>query len=414
MNPFRITALALLVLFGLVGATSCSKPAPVVVDEEPELTVEEMEAERERQRLARLSDRTLKMRKRLRNAKASQIDRNLFQDLQALLISTQGTKYENDALSMMNQSKERFQTKAQNELDAVLARVNALMEDGDFVGADEELFKFPEAYHHVPWSVGTREPTDALKEWGKKQEEIKLFDRASTHADTVMSRAAGLKNQGTLEGIIAAIAILESYHDRYKNTKHYPEVREMIERYLPIYEELKAEAAPPPDIAWVEMGVEGLIPHGPTELFKELESGYEVENKTESPVQIVGGEKEWIDYTMECDVRIDSGQKLLIGMSAGFSRGQYGYKPIRVPIRTGEWVRLRVQVRKGKFEIYDLDEGEILDEGRTAFPEGNFAVFALPAETIALKKVRYQLYRSTKDAAAEDSGGGGDQEDGNG
>lgn len=403
-------------------ATSCSKgedSAPVEVEEK--ISPEEAEAERERIRLEKLERSVTKMRKHLRSSGVDAIDANLFQDLQALVSNTQGTKFEDAAMQMMNQSKERFQTKAQTELDTLLERVNSMMAEGDFIGADEELYKFPEKYHYVPWSRGTREPTDALKEWGLKQAEIKLFDKAATSAETVMSRAAGFKNRGTLEGIIKAIAVLESYHSRYEPTKHYSEVQEMIERYIPIYEELKAEAAPPEPVDWVNMGVEGLIPHGATELFKELDNGYEVENTSEHPVQIVGGEKEWIDYTVEFDVRIDSGQKLLIGLSAGFSRGQYGYKPIRVRIPTGEWVRLRAEVRKGRFKIFDLGDAEdedsrpeILDEGRTDFPEGNFAVFALPSETMAMRNLRYQLFRTSKSEDGADGGGDGEGDDDSG
>lgn len=396
---FRLLLLLSFPAFLFLGAACSPKSADNdSVDDEPEYTQEEMEAERERIRMQDLANMVKKSRK-LVAANRPDVE-TVIEQLKVLEINVRGTKYEKDATQLIAQEKRRLEQFAADELKRIMPAVDKLMDDKDYRAAEDEL------YNLYDWQRFAELP--ATKDYEKKRDSIRIFIEAEMSADEVLPLAAKFKRQGE---VAKAIAVLESFSDRYTETTFYPEVRQTIEDYMAVYLEEKEAEEELLSIAWVDLALDELVPRGGDDddsVFRIIGGAYEVDNSTEGAAQLVGGEHNWIEWYLEFDAKVPSGKKLNLGVRSrlDYRTNTRQYESFGFELPTDDWIKLRVEVREGHCKLIQVFEDQvdlIADPVRLSNPTGGFAFNFRPGDSLALRNLRYKVF-SQEEGLDDDEG----------
>lgn len=394
-RAFCVAGGFLLVLAG------CSPSGPATsVPKEPEPTDEEKKATREKQRLEDLGKRLAKG-KQLARRKDLEIE-TIIKTLRTLETNTVGTKYEAEVKKLLEQQRQRLVDLAQAQFDAALPEVAKLMKEEDYRSAEDALID--------NFNSKRFEELPAKKAFDAKIEEIKLYMSAEGQSTEVQGQAMKYKRQGDL---VKAIAMLETYSDRYSETSYYPEIRALVDQYL---EEYKVEKAAEQDllsVEWVNIPGFDLTAHGAENVF-ELDEGsdtWNAKNSSEGPAQLVGGDDKWLDWFLEFEAKVPDGQVLNLGVRSreNIRTGQREFGNYPFTIDTAEWVKLRVEVREAHVKLINVDSKALIDSDRLASPSGGFAFNLLPGDELSVRKLRFKLFAKIEGDEPKD---GEDQEGG--
>lgn len=388
--------LALCSWLGFGGVSGCSKPAPEAVDQpEPEMTEAEKEASREAARLKTIENRLKTARERLRQNIPIE---TLFGELEALRASAIGTSLEAETQKLVDEQREKFAALAQAEYDKLVPEVDRLIAAGDFYDADSLLGSFDYDRFAEDPLLGEQ---PVIKVFKAKRAEIKLFERANNDAGVIRDRARKFHQEGDL---VRAIAVLETFSNRYDKTVPYKEIREQIREYLVEYRAEKAKQAELLAVDWVEMDIYSLQPHGADGIFTEIAGGWQGQNNTDGNAQIVGGEDGWLDWFLEFEVKV-GGEELDLGIRFKQNRrtNRREYVAYKVPLPSEEWVRLRIEVKDAHARLIRVegDNAELIETVRLRAPDGGFAFLLPPASSVSVRNFRHKVFRAN-DAAAEE------------
>ncbi|MGE3163470.1 MAG: hypothetical protein AB7O52_01040 [Planctomycetota bacterium] len=402
----ELAAFALSSCLAVFAPIGCSQRAAAPVTEpEPEMTEAEKKASRDAARLAQLDTRLSKARERIR-AKV-QIE-DLLGELEALRASAVGTPFEAEAQKLIDAEKARFAEFAEAEFEKLLPEVDRFIAAGEFYDADNLL----ETFDYDRFAEGVMGEQPVIKRFKEKRAEIRLHSEATTAAATLRDRARKFHQEGDL---VRAIAVLETFPNRFERTSHFKEIRQQIKEYLSEYKAEKVKETEKLAIEWVDLDPYGLVPHGADGIFTEITGGWQGENNTEGNAQIAGGEDGWLDWFLEFDAKVPDGQELSVGIRfrPDNRTNQKRYEVFSMPTGSDDWVRLRIEVQEAHARLIRVrgEQVELIEVVRLKFPSGGFAFNLKPGDSFSVRNFRHKVFKMEEGpgagdgATTEDAGG---------
>ena len=364
------------------------------VEEEPELSEEELKQQAHAAKEARIASQVLKRKGDLRkNPLEFEQNKQNFEDV---LHGARGTRYETEVTEAIEKIQSDFESYAQSQFDKLLPEIEKFVSEGDFRGAEDVLER---------WDLKRFKDLPAAKAHGEKDEQIALYFGAESEQTAVIDQAEAFANQNELN---RAIALLEAYPDRYKNTPYYSKVRAEIPQYYDQYLADKKADMERLNIAWEPVEIDDYfgdftpISMGEPEAWKASGGVIEGENGTGKTAILTFGEDNWIDYYIEFEIRTDQ-EELPIGIHREYrvATKDWQYRVHRVDYEGLDWRRLQLKVEKGRAVIEDPDEGEELYSEFAGAGEGGIAFFLEPGAKLAIRNVKKKVILEAKKEGAE-------------
>ena len=406
----KILILILLVGTAGIGVPGCGDPvAPVEVEPTtPRKTAEELAQEQEQRDKERLETRYQGL------SKAVRTDPERFDDwishLEDLIYASEGTSIQIKAKKLLEAQLQFREDEGQKSLDQMTTRVEALVEEGDPLAAENILEGFD--------PDGMFEKTAAFKGWQALKKKVAMRQAAEVDFDRITRRARAYRRQ---EELAQAIGLLESFSDEYKGTQEYAEVVETIQEYLAEYVIARAAIAEQLAIEWIDLEVDQYLSSfraSATDSDATVWSAEDGEvvgnNETSGLAQLEIGDDLWEEYSVEMEIQLVSGDQINLGITAGMrpGAGVKNYDVHGFESEKDEWLRIRIELKEGLIRLTDLDSLERLDDDmRPYFAAGGIAVLLRPDESVRLRNVRYKVFRPVPgeepdpDGAEEESEG---------
>lgn len=246
---------------------------------------------------------------------------------------------------------------------------------------------------------------DALGLRDKKVEDIERRAAARDHASTVLRMGNGFKSQ---QDFAKAVAILESFPDRYADTPYYKEVRDLLKDCYERYLTEKQSEVQEETVAWTALDIDSQLTNFRTRAVKDVDKVWQVDkeegedviagnNETEDNAQLMIGDsssESWQEYILEFDVRIGDGEKeLKLGVGQRELRGmkQRQFSMYRVPLAGGNWYKIAVWVQGGKLRVNDVDGSAVLLDAIMMDPSGGAAILLMPGDKASIRNVRCKI-----------------------
>ena len=370
--------------------TGCGETKPVTpVNVEPEKTPEELAEEAEKLRIERIQEQ-------FRRAKAL-IQQNPkewsshIQNLEGRLFEAKGTFLEADiqkALDGQIQAREKF---AEDRLAAIGEQVRTLVKDADYLAAYEVLETFDEE--------GLLGETKAKKEAEQYFEYIRVREDAEVEFNRIERLARSRFRTGVKEEIAKAIGVLESYPDAYRDTVFYPQIREMIEEYLPVYEQMLKKELEEMNVEMTSIEVDDYLGNFRTygdNVWNATDGVATGSNQTDQPAVIQIGEDNWTSYQLRMFMKVPEGDLARLAVTSRPGRGsvrQYGF--YEVDIEDNDWFEVMITFRDGTVTVQNLStREEMMDKFNPRSNQGCIALRIDPGESIEFKDVRVKVFSS--------------------